>query len=56
MKERDKNTSFFHRTTNVHNAHNKILRLQNEEGVIVEDYDQVKYCATKVDIMKHLTL
>lgn len=32
MKEGDKNTQFFHRTIKVHNARNKILRLQNEEG------------------------
>lgn len=42
MKEGDKNTKFFHRTTKVHNARNKILRIQTDEGVMIEDYKQVQ--------------
>lgn len=45
MKEGDKNTKFFHRSVKVHNAINKILRLQNEEGDIIEDYDIVETTA-----------
>lgn len=40
MKEEDKNTQFFHRTVRMHNARNKILRLQNEDGNTIEDYNK----------------
>lgn len=33
IKEGDKNISFFHITVKLHNARNKNLRLQNEEGL-----------------------
>lgn len=42
MKEWDKNTNFFHRTVKVHNSSNKILRLQNYIGEMIEDYGQVQ--------------
>lgn len=42
MKEGDKNTNFFHRTVKVHNARNKILRLSNENGDIIEDYSMIE--------------
>lgn len=45
MKEDDRNTKFFHKTIKVHNGRNKILRLQNEEGIMIEDYSQVQAMA-----------
>lgn len=45
MKEGDKNTQFFHRTVRMYNARNKILRLQNEDGNTIEDYNQVQQTA-----------
>lgn len=48
MDERrgQKNTIFFHRSVKAHSARNKILRLQNEDGEMIENYDQVKDMAT----------
>lgn len=46
MKEEDKNSKFFHRTIKIHNTRNKILMLQNEEGAMIENYNQVESTAT----------
>lgn len=51
MKEGDKNTQFFHRIAKSHGARNKILRLMNEQNIMIEDYEEIKKMV--VDFFEH---
>lgn len=42
MKKGDRNSQFFHRTIKVHTAKNKILRLQDDNGIWTKNYEEVK--------------
>lgn len=47
MKEGDRNIKFFHSFVKMHHDRNKILKLQNDDGTMIEDYNQVQDIATK---------
>lgn len=47
MKDRDRNTKYFHSVVKSHIARNKILRLKNEAGDIIEDYELVQDMAVE---------
>eukprot|EP00253_Pinus_taeda_P018354 PITA_18354 len=42
LKEGERNTKFFHRTTVQRRMHNKIPFIQNEEGVKVEEHEKIE--------------
>lgn len=45
VKSGDRNASFFYRKITTHTARNRIMMLQDAEGVKITDYEQVKQIA-----------
>ncbi|GAA0173535.1 hypothetical protein LIER_41545 [Lithospermum erythrorhizon] len=41
-KEGDANTSFFHKSMRVHQAKNRITQMYDKNGILVQNYDEVK--------------
>ena len=42
LKERERNTKFFHRTTIAKRAHNKILKIKDRDGIEQESHKEIE--------------
>jgi hypothetical protein len=42
LKEGERNTKFFHRTTMVRRAHNKILKIKDQDGIECESHQEIE--------------
>ncbi|GAA0151132.1 reverse transcriptase [Lithospermum erythrorhizon] len=51
-KDGDASSSFFHNNISLHQAKNMIVHIHNNDGILIEDYDEVKRVV--VDFYKHL--